>query len=422
MDPPSEGESSDSAAPLHRSLKRPRKLSLEPTSAYNPDRIWSLPSTPRSLEHQEFDHPLTPTESNRPNSNSDHEEEHGGDTSNQKTASGSTVPDGKLSYPIPYTNSIVPKTNLLVYPIPKTRYVAPIPPHSPRNERIARHVKHSIRLTTARKIAADSRRRNANPGRGAPRVSKRKLGLRAEDLFGDIEPSDGAEFGLKDIFPNKKQKSLESHEDDRGLAQFQTELRMRFSPIVVGPDHMQHSPVRKRKFTLADVTGTRPRLPLSPNAESHQGMFGYDCEEWMAKTGDGSSSAETLKEDGVLDESPERILESTEDREVIKDPSTNDGETTKSDADVFERERYCSSASLGSEDEIVIGESQDNHDAALQSEPESLGADESSRSRSVSDSVHDQERSSDRSSQNVDSRQGEEGNQSGSTPSAKELP
>ena len=103
----------------------------------------------------------------------------------------------------------------------------------------------------------DPNRRSAT----AP-LTYKKSTFGIKDIVGKGELPRGRVFSLSDVVPKKESKPVNASVCTQNLRIFHDALRACFPPAVIGPDYIQHGPVKIKEFTFADVTKTATRDPL----------------------------------------------------------------------------------------------------------------------------------------------------------------
>jgi hypothetical protein len=99
-------------------------------------------------------------------------------------------------------------------------------------------------------------------GNRATKSTKRRRLFAIKDIVPEAVSSKRSSFTLNDVIPSKYSKQPLGRGRGSKLKVFHNALRVSFAPVVVGPEWIMNAPLKKRKFTLADVTGTGPQEPL----------------------------------------------------------------------------------------------------------------------------------------------------------------
>ncbi len=99
-------------------------------------------------------------------------------------------------------------------------------------------------------------------GNRATKSIKRRPLFAIKDIVPEAVSSKRSSFTLNDVIPSKYSKQPLGRGRGSKLKVFHNALRVSFAPVVVGPEWIMNAPLKKRKFTLADVTGTGPQEPL----------------------------------------------------------------------------------------------------------------------------------------------------------------
>jgi len=142
----------------------------------------------------------------------------------------------------------------------------------------AKRVRQDLRSPKGRKSKQEKVQPNVTLSNKATRPVKKRPKFGLENIIPDAGTQKVRSFTLADIIPSKTPREPIPPPWSFELKKFHDALRMSFAPVVVGPDWILNAPVKKRKFTLADVTGTRP--------QEHLFSIEYALEQYQAHQGD----------------------------------------------------------------------------------------------------------------------------------------
>ncbi|KAL6720157.1 hypothetical protein ACLMJK_002078 [Lecanora helva] len=116
----------------------------------------------------------------------------------------------------------------------------------------------------------------ANP-KATELLTPNKSKFELTDVVPKAYPPEGPCFSLDDVVPKQGPNPMEMSVCARNLHTFHSAYRACFPGLTVSPDVVQEPGVKERKFTLHNVTGTKPQEPLShPQYGSAQYKVGDD--------------------------------------------------------------------------------------------------------------------------------------------------
>lgn len=168
-----------------------------------------------------------------------------------------TVQDER-PYPIP----VMPQTGKLIDPIQVVRPAEPVSSQTAVDKVTVEVVEQELRSPKPRKSRSKKAQQYPILGNRATKSSKGRPTFGIKDIVPEAVSSKRGSFTLKDVVPSKTPREQIPPQWGSELKEFHDALRMSFAPVVVAPDWILNAPLKKRKFTLADVTGTEPQEPL----------------------------------------------------------------------------------------------------------------------------------------------------------------
>lgn len=158
--------------------------------------------------------------------------------------------------------SRVPQTGKPIEPIRVVRSAGPMISQSTDVKGKVELMEQELWSPELRISEKENSRQRLTLGNRPTKPTKRRPLFAIKDIVPEAASSKRPSFTLSDVIPSKYSKQPLARGRDSKLKVFHSALRVSFAPVVVGPEWILNAPLKKRKFTLADVTGTGPQEPL----------------------------------------------------------------------------------------------------------------------------------------------------------------
>lgn len=161
-------------------------------------------------------------------------------------------------YPIP----VISQTGNLIGSIQVVRSTEPVSSQTTDAEVSVEVVEQELHSPKPRESKKENALQTPSLGNRATSSTKKRPMFGIKDILPEAVSSKRRSFTLKDVIPSKTLREQIPPGGGSKLTEFHDALRMSFAPVIVAPDWILNAPLKKRKFTLADVTGTGPQEPL----------------------------------------------------------------------------------------------------------------------------------------------------------------
>jgi len=161
-----------------------------------------------------------------------------------------------------YSAPIIAPTGKPIDPIQVVKPAGSVSSHTADDEVSAEVIEQELRSPKARKSEEEEAQQNPSLGNSPTESTRERPKFGIKDIVPEVVASTGHSFTIDDVVSSKMLREPIPPLWSSELKQFHDAMRMAFAPVIVGPDWILKAPVKKRQFTLADITGTGPQESL----------------------------------------------------------------------------------------------------------------------------------------------------------------